>query len=554
MEEPAENAAETTGETEHRIPDKAPHEARDSGPGDSRAAASGPADSGATDSRAADSGADGPDPESAGAANPEGPGAPAENGGSGSDPGTGSRPGKAWWHRHPRWTAGVAVTAAVAGAFAGGWFAAPPDHPYTPQVPASQPVSISAAQARDGSGASTWPTLGNRANDRGPGHAAMEILLSGGFGPHSWVDFADVGPDSDSPIIYEDHRPSGEIMFSGTAPGLPQVTLVSTGGQLLRYATGPGAGSEKLVHRAPVPWEMSPGSGPPIALNWDNTPDEAHPLAVPPWLTNVQVEGIDGKNSGWRPLKVTDGLSAPIPELGYRSSDFDQIVDAKGDCGIGVLIQAVDTAGSKPTKVTFVYGPGWPYAVSVEDESDAGTAGSQAAPFDQASFRRLAGALLCGAPGTDRVGPPVSRVSWSQEWRGTPSPGGGEVAVVQQEVTYPSGGNYGGHERSGLLEVGIDRPSVYTDLGSNYNDGGGGYPAAISVGCVNGTGGLTVVGPSTATTISLVDPLTGQHWSAHSHVLKVAKGQLPRKGTALTATAVTPGKTGATSTGNCTAP
>ncbi|MFJ2959532.1 hypothetical protein [Streptomyces sp. NPDC087270] len=448
----------------------------------------------------------------------------------------------------------MAVAAVVAGAFTGGWFAAPPDHTYTPQVAASQPVTVTAAQAHQG--VSSWPTLGNRPNDRGPGHAAMEILLSNGFGPHSWVNYPDFRPDSQTPLVYDNHHPSGEILFSGTVPHLPHVTLVSTGGELLQYESGPGAGSEKIVYRAPAPWDDTPLFSPPLALNWEHQSGAPSPLAIPPWLTHVQVEGFDGKDLGWRPLKVTDGLSAPVPPFGYRSTTVggQHIVDMHSDCGIGALIQADDTSLGKPRKVTFVYAPGWPYAVSLtyapSNADLPGPAGP--APLDQPYIRRMAGDLLCGTSGMDEGDPPASEVEWTQEWHGTTSPDG-EVAVVQQKVSYPSGGDYGEDSRSGLLEVGIDKASVYTDLGSNY-DTSGRYAPAVSIGCVTDAGGLTVVGPTTATTVTLVDPLAGRHWSGHGHVLKVPKGQLPKKGTYLAAMAVTPGKNGGTDTRDCAAP
>jgi hypothetical protein len=344
-------------------------------------------------------------------------------------------------------------------------------------------------------------------------------------------------------------------MFSGTVPHLPRTTLVSTSGELLQYASGPGSGPEKTVNRAPAPFEDDPITSPPIALNWTAHPDEPYPLAVPPWLTDVQVEGIDGKDVGWRPLKVTDGLSAPVPVFGYKSSAYadSPVVDARGDCGTGALIQADNTFEGKTSKVTFVYRPGWPYAVSVDFRSDTSSAPSRPAPFDQAYVRRLAGALLCGTPGMGETDPPASEVSWTPEWQGTPSPGGGQVAVIRQDVSYPVGGGYGGDFRSGLLEVGVDKASVYTDLGDTYGD----HTAEdfeVSTGCVTGSDGLTVIGPATATTISLVDPLTGRHWAGHGHVLTVPGSGLPHKGTGLTVTAVTPGKNGETATGSCQAP
>lgn len=176
MEESADKAAETAEETAAETAEESG--SGDSGPGDSSPGDSGPGDSGSDDSGSGDS-----RPDDSGAEGPD------------SDPDPDS--GSTWWRRHPRWTAGVAVAAVVAGAFTGGWFAAPPDHTYTPQVAASQPVTVTAAQAHQG--VSSWPTLGNRPNDRGPGHAAMEILLSNGFGPHSWVNYPDFRPDSQTP-------------------------------------------------------------------------------------------------------------------------------------------------------------------------------------------------------------------------------------------------------------------------------------------------------------------------------------------------------------------
>ncbi|SEG88394.1 hypothetical protein SAMN05216223_11951 [Actinacidiphila yanglinensis] len=467
-------------------------------------------------------------------------------------------PGSAWWRRHPRWSGAVAVAAVLAAGFTGGWFAAPPDHTYTPQVPASQPITVSAEQAHS-TARTGWPTLGNRAGDRGAGHAAMEIMLSGGYGPGSWVVPVNTVPRSDSVPYYDDHTPTGEIMFSGTVPGLSRVTLVSTGGEVLQYADGPGAGSGKTVYRAPAPWDDAPITGPPIALNWDRRSDRPFPLAIPPWLTNVQVEGIDGKDVGWRPLKVTDGLSAPVPEFAYRSTALDDlnIVDAQGDCGVGALIQADDNSGGEHRKATFVYRPGWPYAVAVDyAPSDAQQSGGyRPAPFDQAYIRRMAGALLCGESGTDDFSPAASRVVWTQEWRGAPSPGGGEVAVIRQDVDYPLGGIYGPEDGQGqLVEAGVDKDS-YTELGpdSDLGDTSGGG-RQVTVGCVTGGGGLTVVGPTTATSVTLLDPVSGRHWSGPGHVLRVAGSGLPRKGRVLTATAVTPGKNGHTDTGYCTAP
>ncbi|MGW7824796.1 hypothetical protein ACWGLF_43740 [Streptomyces puniciscabiei] len=269
---------------------------------------------------------------------PERPGEPADSGHSSSAEAGSQEAGSSvmgsWWRRHPRWSATVAMTA-VAGAFAGGWFAAPPDLTYTPAVPASQPVVITGTHTRDWKSNDAWPTLGNRADDRGPGHEAMEVWLSGGYGPHSRL--IATGQDSRSSPYYGSEAPSGQVLFSGTVPGLPRVTLVSSGGQLLRYATGNVP--VKAVYTAPEPWQTATLESPPLALNWDTDSSEPFPLAVPPWLTHVQVEGISGKDATWRPLKVTDGLSAPIPRFNAAVGSSD-MVNAKGDCGFGTLIRA----------------------------------------------------------------------------------------------------------------------------------------------------------------------------------------------------------------------
>ncbi|WP_369368595.1 hypothetical protein AB5L52_43680 [Streptomyces sp. CG4] len=54
----------------------------------------------------------------------------------------------------------------------------------------------------------------------------------------------------------------------------------------------------------------------------------------------------------------------------------------------------------------------------------------------------MARALLCEGPGVDKCNPP-SPVIWRLLWRGTPAPGGNEMAVLDQVVAYPSGQ---GHE------------------------------------------------------------------------------------------------------------
>jgi hypothetical protein len=456
---------------------------------------------------------------------------------------------RSWWRRHPRWSASVAVAAVVGGAFAGGWFTSPGDQSYTPRVADAQPVAVTGAHAAD------WqkygfPTLGDKAGDRGPGRAAMKIWLSNGYGPHSWVNTPGIFTDT-GPSFGDDHRATGKVLFSGTVPGLPRVTLVSSGGELLRYASGQ---STDLVWTAPVPWEEGDDLGsPPLALGWDYHTDTKFPLAVPPWLTNVEVSGVSGKDTAWRPLKVTDGLSAPVPEFGATVGS-DELVDAHGDCGIGVLIRADDSSTGTSHQVTYVYRPGWPYAVRVMYlRSDNPPANApDAAPFDQAYVRRMAGALLCQAPGMEDTAP-TSLVIWRPEWRGTPSPGGDEVAVVEQDVYHPRARDLGASSRSGVIEVGVDKASLYTELGSNYGaitDPGN----PVLVGCATSGAGLTVVGPTTATVTRLFDPVTGRLWSGHGNVLTVPKARLPRKGTDLTATATTPGKAGGTDTGGCTAP
>ena len=509
------------------------------------------------------SGADAVPGEAEGAAGAE---ASPSDGGADAGPGatdaTGSgSPGAvaraSYWRRHPRWTGGVAVTAVVAGAFTGGWFAAPAGHTYTPQVPASQPITVTAAQARTAEYG--WQTLGNRAGDRGPGHEAMEVALSSGKGPHSAAVDVNIDPrTSDAPSFNPDEKPSGEILFTGTIPNMPRVTLVSAGGALLRYVRGPGAGSDgvdKVVRMAPEPWEDSPVTSPPIALNWNRQNDEPFPLAVPRWLTNLRVRGVEDKD-GWRPLKVTDGLSDPVPKFTNRTAGGleDHLVDAHGNCGVGALIQADDTLLGKPEKETFLYSPGWPYAVALDfATTDSVSAYSvHAAPLDDAYVRRLAGALLCGAPGLEEF-TASSQVTWTPEWHGTPSSSTGEVAVVRQDVRFPVGGNSSPDDRSGLVEIGMDKPSLYTGLGSNY-DSGARFGPEVTVGCVLAGGGLVAVGPDTATTTHLVDPLTGRHWSGPGHVLKIPPGSLPGKGTHLIASAITPGKNGHTDRGDCTAP
>ena len=72
--------------------------------------------------------------------------------------------------------------------------------------------------------------------------------------------------------------------------------------------------------------------------------------------------------------------------------------------------------------------------------------------------------------------------------------------------------------------------------------------------CLKGATGIVAVGPRTATTTRLVDPATGDHWSAHRNVLKVPKSRLPGKSSDLAVSATTPGKGGATDTGTCTWP
>lgn len=451
-----------------------------------------------------------------------------------------------WWRRHPRWSVAVAMTA-VAGAFAGGWVAAPPDLTYTPAVPASQPVVVTGTHARDWKNSDVWPTLGNRAGDRGPGHEAMEIWLSGGYGPHSRL--IATGQDSRSAPYYGAEEPSGQVLFSGTVPGMPRVTLVSSGGQLLRYATGNMP--DKTVYTAPEPWQMTTFESPPLALNWNTDSGEPFPLAVPPWLTHVQVEGISGKDATWRPLKVTDGLSAPIPQFNAAVGSSD-MVDAKGDCGDGALIRADNTReeGSGKTE-TFAYRPGWPYAVRLTYLADRNQYRG-AAPLEQEYIRRMAGALLCDGPGIDRFRP-ASEVIWRPLWRGTPDGGGDEVAVLDQEVSYPQGQGYLNHDRDGMIEVGVHKASVFNTLVSNYENSTA-PETAVSVGCLKSATGIVVVGPATAGTTRLVDPATGDHWTAHGNVLRVPKSQLPSKSDDLAASATTAGKDGQTDTGTCTWP
>ncbi|OIJ89424.1 hypothetical protein BIV25_33740 [Streptomyces sp. MUSC 14] len=394
-----------------------------------------------------------------------------------------------------------------------------------------------------------WPTLGNRAGDRGPGHAAMEVWLSGGYGPHSQLIVR--GQDSRSAPYYGLEKPSGQVLFSGTVPGLPRVTLVSSGGQLLRYATGNV--SVKAVYSAPRPWDSSTLESPPLALNWNLDSGEPFPLAVPPWLANVRVEGISGKDATWRPLKVTDGLTAPIPDFKAAVGSSD-LVDAQGHCGYGALIQADDTLaeGGRKTE-TFVYRPGWPYAVRLTYLAKAGQPydASDAAPLDQEYIRRMAGALLCEGPGMNRSNP-ASEVIWRPLWRGTPA-GGNEVAVFDQEVSYPSGQDYDANIRDGMIEVGVHKTAVFNTVVSNYDDSITPDTTA-RVGCLKSTTGIVVIGPATATTTRLADPATGGHWTAHGNVLQVPQGQLPGKSDALTVTATTPGKGGETDTGTCAWP
>ncbi|WP_369386226.1 hypothetical protein AB5J72_00250 [Streptomyces sp. CG1] len=437
---------------------------------------------------------------------------------------------------------------AVAGAFAGGWFAAPPDLTYTPAVPASQPVVVTGTHARDWKNSDVWPTLGNRAGDRGPGHEAMEVWLSGGYGPHSRL--IATGQDSRSAPFYGAYDPSGQVLFSGTVPGMPRVTLVDSGGQLLRYATGNMP--DKTVYTAPDPRADGVAmETPPLALNWNTDSGEPFPLAVPPWLTHLQVEGISGKDATWRPLKVTDGLTAPIPQFKAAISSSD-LVGAQGGCGYGALIRADNTLeeGSDKTE-TFVYRPGWPYAVRLTYLADHNQYRG-AAPLEQEYIRRMAGALLCDGPGIDRFRP-ASEVIWRPLWRGTPDGGGDEVAVLDQEVSYPQGQGYLNHNRDGMIEVGVHKASVFNTLVSNYENSNTPETAA-SVGCLKSATGIVVVGPATAGTTRLVDPATGDHWTAHGNVLQVPGSQLPHSSDDLAASATTAGKGGQTDTGTCTWP
>ncbi|MER6734649.1 hypothetical protein [Streptomyces puniciscabiei] len=412
-------------------------------------------------------------------------------------------------------------------------------------MPASQPVVVTGTHARDWKNSDVWPTLGNRAGDRGPGHEAMEVWLSGGYGPHSRL--IATGQDSRSAPYYGAYEPSGQVLFSGTVPGLPRITLVDSGGQLLRYATGNVP--VKAVYTAPDP--RADGvvmETPPLALNWNTDSGGPFPLAVPPWLTHLQVEGITGKDATWRPLKVTDGLTAPIPQFKAAIGSSD-IVDAQGDCGYGALIKADNTfeKGSD----TFAYRPGWPYAVRLTYLADNNQYRG-AAPLDQEYIRRMAGALLCDGPGIDKFNP-ASEVIWRPLWRGTPAAGGDEVAVLDQEVSYPQGQGYLNHNRDGMIEVGVHKASVFNTLVSNYENSTTSETAA-SVGCLKSATGIVVVGPTTAGTTRLVDPATGDHWTAHGNVLQVPSSQLPRKSDGLAASATTAGKGGQTDTGTCTWP
>ncbi|MFJ5974631.1 hypothetical protein [Streptomyces sp. NPDC093060] len=143
-------------------------------------------------------------------------------------------------------------------------------------------------------------------------------------------------------------------------------------------------------------------------------------------------------------------------------------------------------------------------------------------------------------------------VTWRPLWRGTPA-GGSEVAVFDQEVSYPSGQDYDANIRDGMIEVGIHKASVFNTVVSNYDDSITPDTAA-RIGCLKSATGIVVIGPATATTTRLGDLATGDHWTAHSNVLQVPKSQLPDESPDLAASANTPGKADETDTGTCAWP
>jgi hypothetical protein len=461
--------------------------------------------------------------------------------------------GPSWWWRQRRWTVPVAVAAVLGGAFTGGWFAAPPDDAYAPGLAASQPATVTLAQARDSQNGplSGWPTLGDHAGDRSQARTAMEIWLGSGSAPHTRL--FNLGPLDDEFGARLD-SPTGRVLFSGTAaPGGPRVSVVQAGNQLLQYEGG--RGGIKFVYDAPAPAAMSYADGPPMALDWDDQSSGPFTLALPPWLKNVQMEGFQGKDATWRPLKSTDGVSAPLHM--YPSATGGTGVEPSDDCGRGVLLRAEDTSESGPSHprvATFVYKPGWPYAVRLTYFPKPGLSsyedGDDAAPVDQPYMLRMASSLLCGDGGVKDF-QPASEVSWTQMWQGRPDAGAGREAVLHQEVTYPKGGSDFADEDYGdsVREIGIDKASDYHDLTADSED-----TQEVEVACMPAGKKLAVVGPANATQVRLLDAVSGREWSAHGNFLTAPASQLPKDRSRLTAFTVTPGKNGGVTSALCANP
>lgn len=238
-----------------------------------------------------------------------------------------------------------------------------------------------------------WPTTGELRTDeqlvRGAvgtwyGHATgAAVTLAGGPPAAWWADRAD-------PV---------QILFAGRAGGRT-VVLMRQDGRLARYERylPPDADepSERLVI-SPVAATGDADSGQDGATDGVLLPlaadgDDGTRLLVPPWLTDLRVTPLDGRQPDWRPIRVDrHGRTEPLGFSG-RAGCLDGFLvkgtaSREGHTATEVFLYR---PGATQTARTFVTRPGDPRGATTAE-----TAKLSARGIDSPAVRRVLHSVVC---------------------------------------------------------------------------------------------------------------------------------------------------------------
>ncbi|QYC41462.1 hypothetical protein Nocox_19265 [Nonomuraea coxensis DSM 45129] len=149
-------------------------------------------------------------------------------------------------------------------------------------------------------------------------------------------------------------RRTGQLLYAGRVDGAA-VVLARDGEQVARYTEAGGPGRLEVF---PAP-RARPGGAAPLTLRV--TPAGSRYL-LPPWVRELSAAPLSGPSPAWRPVRIEDGVSAPVRAAGGRCLRGPVLRLRAPEIAPGLPYTVLDLGGLSPAEARYRppagHGPG----------------------------------------------------------------------------------------------------------------------------------------------------------------------------------------------------